>query len=413
MVGKVTHKWAFKPGMRANAYSWKSSAKAIDRLKSASSEIRAVARTDPTAAAEGVIALAQRIWPAFEHIDTSSGALGNAVRRTLEDLLPILIEAPADEKTRAKWLDQLREAIEDDGVDYLAPIADRFGQIAAYPQIMNLHADRDLDMIRAAWADHARFSHVTTGTLTLSCLLEAGRYDELMALLALKKTSLWFDMKFGAEALLRQGREDEALAFAEALLKDDGRQWGYHDIAQFCEGILLRQVREEDAYLRFGLPTASGNTYLAMWRDLVKRYPDLDARRILVDLIESHGSKGKWFAAAKTAKYLDLALDCAAHSDAAPATLIRAARDFAIKEPAFAAQVGLHAIAHLLAGRGYEPGPLDIDEAVTHVMAASARIGQGDAVLRELQRLAANAATDVIMSARLKSRIADIEKGDG
>jgi hypothetical protein len=413
MAGKVTHKWAFKPGMRANAYSWKSSAKAIDRLKSASSEIRAVARTDPTGAAEGVIALAQRIWSAFEHIDTSSGALGNAVRRTLEDLLPILIEAPADEKTRAKWLEQLREAIEDDGVDYLAPIADRIGQIAAYPQLMNLHADCDLDMIRAAWADHARFSHVTAGTLTLSCLLESGRYDELMALLGLKKTSLWFDMKFGAEALLRQGREDEALAFAEALLKDDGRQWGYQDIAQFCEGILLRQGREEDAYRRFGLPTASGNTYLAMWRDLVKRYPDLDARRILVDLIESHGSKGKWFAAAKTAKYLDLALDCAAHSDAAPATLIRAARDFTIKEPAFAAQVGLHAIAHLLAGRGYEPSPLDVDEAVTHVMAASARIGQGDAVLRELQRLAANAATDVIMSARLKSRIADIEEGDG
>jgi hypothetical protein len=32
-------------------------------------------------------------------------------------------------------------------------------------------------------------------------------------------------------------------------------------------------------------------------------------------------------------------------------------------------------------------------------------------VLRELQRLAANAATDVIMSTRLRSRLADIEKG--
>ena len=63
-------------------------------------------------------------------------------------------------------------------------------------------------------------------TPTLSCLLEAGHYDDLMALLALKKTSLWFNMKFGAEALLRQGCEAEALAFPEALLKDDGRQWG-------------------------------------------------------------------------------------------------------------------------------------------------------------------------------------------
>jgi hypothetical protein len=413
MEGKITHKWAFKPGMRAGAYSWKSSTKAVERLKSASAEIRAVARTDPTTAAEGVIALAQRIWPAFEHIDTSSGALGNAVRRTLEELLPVLIEAPADEKIRAKWLEQLREAILDDGIDYLAPIADRFGQIAAVPALMNLHADRDLDMIQAAWSDHARFSHVTTATLTLSCLLEVGRYDELLALLELKTSRLWFDQKFGADALLRQGREDEALAYAESLLKDDRRQWGFQDIAQFCESILVRQGREEEAYRRFGLPTAAGNTYLAMWRDLVKRYPDIDARGILEDLIETQGSRGKWFAAAKTAKYLDIALGCAAHTDAAPTTLIRAARDFAIKEPAFAAQVGLHAIGHLLAGRGYEPSPLDIDEAVTHVMAAAERIGQGDRVLRELQRLSANTATNVLMSARLKSRIADIERGDG
>jgi hypothetical protein len=411
MARKATHKWAFKPGMRAGAYSWRSSAKAIERLKSASAEIRAVARTDPVTAAEGVIALAQRIWPAFEHIDTSSGALGSAVNRTLEDLLPILIKAPADEKTRAKWLEQLRAAIVDDGVDYLAPISDRFGEIAAFPALMNQHADHDLELTRAAWSDHEQFSHVTTATLTLSCLLEAGRHDELLALLALKKTRLWFDEKFGAEALLRQGREDDALAFAESLLKEDRREWGYQDIARFCETILVRQGREEDAYRRFGLPSASGNTYLAMWRDLVKRYPDLDARRILIDLIESHGSKGKWFAAAKTAKYLDIALDCAAHPDAAPATLIRAARDFTIKEPAFAMQVGLHAIAHLLAGRGYESSPLDIDEAVAHVMAASARIEQGDWVLQQLERLAANAATDVIMSARLRSRLADIEKG--
>jgi hypothetical protein len=410
MSAKATHKWAFKPDMRAGAYSWKSSSKAIERLKSASSEIRAVARADPVTAAEGVIALAQRIWPAFEHIDTSSGALGNAVKRTLEELLPVLIDAPADEKTRAKWLEQLREAIEDDGVDYLAPIAHCFGKIAAYPELKNLHADRDLDMIVTAWSDHVRFIHVSTGSITLSCLLEAGRYDELLGLLARKKTHLWFDEKFGAEALLRQGREDEALAYAEALLQGDRRPWGHHDIAQFCERILVAQGREKEAYRRFGLPTVSGNTYVAMWRDLVKRYPDLDARMVLEDLIEAQGSKGKWFAAAKTAKYLDIALDCAAETDAAPATLIRAARDFVMKEPAFAAQVGLYGIGHLLAGRGYEPSPLLIDEAVSHVMAASGRKEKSGWALNELKSLAANMATDVIMSAQLRSKLADMER---
>jgi hypothetical protein len=37
-----------------------------------------------------------------EYIDTSSGALGNAVARTLEELLPIVIDAPADEKKPCK-----------------------------------------------------------------------------------------------------------------------------------------------------------------------------------------------------------------------------------------------------------------------------------------------------------------------
>jgi hypothetical protein len=57
MARKATHKWVFKPGMRAGAFNWRSSAKAIERLKSASAEIRAVARTDPVTAAEGVIPL--------------------------------------------------------------------------------------------------------------------------------------------------------------------------------------------------------------------------------------------------------------------------------------------------------------------------------------------------------------------
>ena len=412
MAKAAAHKWAFKPGMRAGAYSWRSSSKAIERLKSASSEIRAVARVDPVTAAEGVIALAQRIWPAFEHIDTSSGALGNAVRRTLEELLPVLIDAPADEKTRAKWLEQLREAIEDDGVDYLAPIAYRFGKIAAYPALMSLHADRDLKMIEAAWSDHMHFIHVPTGTLTLSCLLEAGRYDELLELLERKKTRLWFDEQFGAEALLRQGREDDALARAEALLLDQRRQWGHVEIAAFCERILVSQGREEEAYRRFGLPSVSGNTYLAMWRDLVKRYPDLDARRILEDLMDTHGTKGKWFAAAKTARFLDIALDCAAHHDAAPATLIRAARDLKLKEPRFAMAVALQAIRHLLEGRGYEPSPIDIDDAVEHLIVAAARLDEVDQARQALQRIAGTALSAGLMAERLAWNIAALSEAD-
>jgi hypothetical protein len=48
----------------------------------------------------------ERLWPALEHIDTSSGALGGAVHRTLGDLIPILISAPADVATRSAWLER-------------------------------------------------------------------------------------------------------------------------------------------------------------------------------------------------------------------------------------------------------------------------------------------------------------------
>ncbi|RWR04247.1 hypothetical protein [Paenirhodobacter populi] len=214
MARKPSHKWSFRAGMRAGILGWKGSSKAIERLKLASAEIRVLRRTDPIVAAGGVISLAERIWPAFEHIDTSSGALGAAVARTLGDMLPVLIEAPAAEATRREWAERLRTAIEADGVDYLAPLAEQFGQIAAFPALQNEHADRDLGLIRYVWADHTRFSHVATGTLTLSCLLEAERYSELMELLSLKNTHLWFDEKFAVEALLRQGRMDAALARA-------------------------------------------------------------------------------------------------------------------------------------------------------------------------------------------------------
>lgn len=409
MARKPSHKWAFKAGMRTGAFGWRGSAKAIARLKSASAEIRAMWRTDPVVAADGVVALAGRIWPAFEHIDTSSGALGAAVRRTQEHLLPILIEAPADEQLRAAWLERLRAAILDDGVDYLAPISERFGEIAAFETLQNAHADRDLDLVRASWSDHARFSHVPTATLTLSCLLEAGRHEELLALLALHKTHLWFYEKFGAEALLRQGREEEALARATALLDGDRQPWGHHDIALFCEGILLRLGKAEEAYRRFGLPSAFGNTWLAMWRDLVKRYPDRDPRGILEDLIALHGRKGKWFAAAKTAGYLDIALDCAADAEAAPATLIRSARDFASKDPDFATQVALHAIAHLLAGRGFDATPLDIDEALGHLMTASRLIDRTAWVMAELRRMADMQAGDDLMARRLRIKLSGFE----
>ena len=142
--------WQFKRKFRTNAYGWRASSLAIGRLKEAAAEIRSVAKSDPVAAGDGVVSLMERIWPAFQGIDTSSGALGAAVLRTVNELIPILTVASADHATRGKWLERLFEAVQSDGVEYLAPLEDRWGEIAQYPDLIDEYADRMIGMVRRA-----------------------------------------------------------------------------------------------------------------------------------------------------------------------------------------------------------------------------------------------------------------------
>lgn len=128
----------------------------------------------------------------------------------------------------------------------------------------------------------------------------------------------WHWHCFGAEALARQGAWDAAIAYAEGCRSPQG----YNDrqIDRFCEDVLIESGRADDAYSRFGLRTATGPTYLAIYRETAKRYPDRDRRQVLLDLIEMRGERGKWFAAAKEAGLFDIALLCARDVAAEPAT---------------------------------------------------------------------------------------------
>jgi hypothetical protein len=71
---RKTKSWRFKTRFRRHAFGW-SSQPAITRLQEALSEIKKVARLEPLLAAEGAIALLERISPALEHVDSSSGAI--------------------------------------------------------------------------------------------------------------------------------------------------------------------------------------------------------------------------------------------------------------------------------------------------------------------------------------------------
>lgn len=99
------HKWQFKARFRRHAFGWKSQP-AIVRVREAVSEIKQVAKTDPVHAAEGVVALLERLSPALENIDSSSGAIGTAVNRAIAELVPIVVAAPASVSIRAAWLER-------------------------------------------------------------------------------------------------------------------------------------------------------------------------------------------------------------------------------------------------------------------------------------------------------------------
>ncbi len=64
------YSWRFKTRVRKHAFGWKSQP-AMTRLQEALAEIKQVARLEPMLAAEGAIALLERISPALEHVDRS------------------------------------------------------------------------------------------------------------------------------------------------------------------------------------------------------------------------------------------------------------------------------------------------------------------------------------------------------
>jgi len=222
----------------------------------------------------------------------------------------------------------------------------------------------------------------------LSSLLAVGRHEELHELLSLLSYRFWPFDRFKAESLVRQGRTEEALRYVEAFRK---KAYNVNSpaIDAFCERVLLEAGRREEAYTRYGLTTSVATTNLATFRNVRKKYPERDPEQILLDLIAAQGVPGKWFAAAKDAGFLELALQCARDPSAEPATLIRAARDFADREPEFAAKASLRAIEHLLSGRGYEPTPLVMQLACQHLTKAAANCGLADWAMDEVNRLVA------------------------
>ena len=364
-------KWAFRARFRRNAFGWKSQP-AIQRVREAVSEIKKVARRDPAHAAEGAVLLLERISPAIERVDSSSGAIGTAVNRAIDDLVAIIAQAPADAPTRDAWLERLWAAHADDEIPYIERLTEYWGELCASKEVASAWADRLLDTTRVALSpDRKPRSHFHGTTACLSALYHADRHDDLVDVL--REESFWPYKRWAAKALGAMGKRTEAIELAES---SRGPWTNDADVDALCEEMLLSSGLVDEAYTRYGLRAHRG-TYLATLRAVAKKYTHKPAEQILRDLVSTTpGEEGKWFAAAKGLGLYDDAIELARRSPCDPKTLARAARDHVAKHPVFAVDAGCAALGWLVEGFGYEITSADVRMAYSATMEAAETLGQ-------------------------------------
>lgn len=172
------HSWEFRKFFRANAFGWKGSKLAIQRIKEAVREIRKT--KDPILRAEGAILLMERLWPALQRVDSSSGALGTATNNAVHELVQYIIDAPTESDQREKWLDSLWKATEEDGVDFLYEVSERWGELCGDKDVASRWADRLRSTLELSWQEGGYFRGTPA---CLSCLRQAQRLDELLRLI--------------------------------------------------------------------------------------------------------------------------------------------------------------------------------------------------------------------------------------
>jgi hypothetical protein len=287
---------------------------------------------------------------------------------------------------RDKWLERLWCAIEDDDIPYIELLPDHWGELCVTPERASRWADRFIEGVRLMWSpDLPRGGHFKGTAACLSALYTTGRHEDLLNLLNLSPYKFWHDRHWGVRALVAQGKTAAAISYAEdtrGLNQPNGR------ISMACEEILLSEGLWCEAYNRYALEANRHSTYLATFQAMTSKYPQIEPKAILGDLVaETPGEEGKWFAAAKSAGLLAEAAELARTSPCDPRTLTRAARDFAASKPDFARSIGLAAMQWLLCGYGYELTAQDVVDALSHTLEAARHNGTEADTVRKIQLL--------------------------
>jgi hypothetical protein len=409
MPAAKAHSWTFRSRFRAGAFGWRSDLP-IKRITEAVSEIKKAARADKVLGAEGAVTFLEKVSDALEHVDSSSGAIGTRVNRAIETLVPIVAQAPASDDLRDKWLERLWRAIEDDEIPYIELLPDHWGELCVTPERASRWADRFIEGVRLVWSpDRPRGGYFKGTAACLSALYAAGRHEDLLNLLELAPHKFWHDRQWGVRALVAQGKTTAAIRYAEntrGLNQPDG------PISLACEEILLSGGLWREAYDRYALEANRHGTYLATFQAMTSKYPQIEPKAILGDLVDGPpGEEGKWFAAAKSAGLLAEAAELARTSPCDPKTLTRAARDFAASKPEFARSVGLAAMQWLLCGYGYDLTAQDVIDALNHTLEAARHNGaEADTVCRIQLLVDQHPGAEPTIVALLRRRLDELTK---
>jgi len=363
-----SHKWEFKTRFRRHAFGWKSQP-AITRVKQAVTEIKRVAKKEPVLAAEGAISFLERVSPALEHVDSSSGSIGTAVSHAIAELVPLIVNAH-----------------QADRIPYIERLADHWGELCASKEVASAWAGKLVGITRMALSpDKNLRGHFHGTSACLSALYRAERFDELIDLL--RVDAIWPYKQWAVRAMAASGKKAEALRYAESCRSPWANDY---EVDSVCEEILLSSGMRDEAYARYGVRANQGGTYLATFRAVSKKYPHKAAGEVLADLVKTTpGDEGKWFAAAKDAGLYDEALALASRTPCDPKTLALTARAYTEKQPSFAVGAGLLSLYWLVQGYGYEITSVDVWDAYRATLAAAERHGSAAEVRERVRKMVA------------------------
>lgn len=158
------------------------------------------------------------------------------MNNALGDLTAVIVKAEVDMKKREIWLRRLWNAIQEDGYGYIESLADRWGELCIEKEIASRWADEFIGAVKSSFQYGGCFKG---SSACLSCLLAAGRTEELLGLLKLAPYTWWHYRRFGVQALLQLGDKAAALCYAKESV---GLNDSSMEMEEVCQDNIFKQA---------------------------------------------------------------------------------------------------------------------------------------------------------------------------